>query len=165
MNEKSAYVDQNNCCSAFNQKSNINVLDSSKISPYTSNNTQAKYDIISVLYVNEINHIVKYLNLNNHILLFSKEKFSKIVEDFKEIFKNLNIDLNFYQVKNLNDVITKTPNPKCCIALIDILNNKNDAKFISSFLDLQNISAINFTNRNITLSNKLSIDVDFKKIF
>ena len=165
MDEKFAFIKQNENYS-FNEltpKLNINALDLSKNSPCEHNVIQAKYDAISVLYAKEIENIAKLFSKTNNINFFSKENFSEIFENFKKNFENLNIDINFYQIKNLDEIISKTSNLNGCPVLIDILNDKNDTQFISNFFDCQNISAINFTNCNISLCSKMSINVDFKK--
>lgn len=146
-----------------NQKLNINAINFKKVSPSTHSNIQVNYDTLSVLYANEIDNIAKILSKSNSIYFFSKEKFSEIFENFKETFKNLGININFYHIKNIDEIITKTSNLNCSIALVNVLNDKNEIQFISKFLDLQKICIINFTNCNTVLNNKMSIDVDFKK--
>lgn len=161
MNEKFAFSEQNK--NQLNQKLNINVMDLSNFSPCKAHNIQATYDAISVLYSKEIESITHFLEQTNSFKIFSKENFSNISENFKEIFGKLNININFYQIKNLDEIITKVSTFNCTIALIEVLNDKNDTNFFSKFFDSQNIPAINFTNCNTSLYNKMSIDVDWGK--
>lgn len=165
MNQKFASSNQNKDYSFKKLNGKINVIAKKfkKVSPEFLISPQEKYDIISVIYTKEIENTLKILSSTNNLYFFSKEKFSKYFEDFKEKFKKINININFYKTNSLDEIITKTYNLNCNIALIDILNDENDVHFMSEFLDLQNIFAINFSNCNTVLSNKMSINVDFKK--
>ena len=157
------YQNKNHSLNKTNQKLNINATKLKKVSPHYFIKPQAKYDTISVIYAKEIDAVAEFFSKNNNINFFAKENFSKLFEDFKEKFKKFNLNLNFYQVKNLNEIITNISNFNCGAAFFDILNDKNDILLLSEFLDSQNIQAINFSNCNTILSSKMSINVDFKK--
>lgn len=163
MNQKFASVNQNENHSFKKLNQKINAINFKKVSPKLFLSSQEKYDAISFIYAKEIESTSKFLSSTNPLYFFSKEKFSKYFEDFKEKFEKINININFYKTNSLDEIIIKTSNLNCNIALIDILNDENDVHFMSEFLDLQNIFAINFSNCNTVLSNKMSINVDFKK--
>lgn len=160
MDQKFASFTQNKKLSSNKLNQQLNLK---KVSPDSFNNSQAKYDTISVIYAKEIDCIAKFLSSINTVYFFSKEKFSKNLEDLKEKFKKFNININFYQVKNLDEIVNNISNFNCGVIFFDVLNDNDDMYFLSNFLDSKNIQAINFSNCNTVLSSKLSIDVDLKK--